>query len=61
MWSTLIILIVFASVISIIKMGLRHAENIERIKHGYPTLDDKAPMDLRHKSHGESGHDERLQ
>ena len=30
--------IVFGSGVLIVRMALRHSENITRIKHGYPTL-----------------------
>ena len=33
-----IVAIVFAFVFAVVRMSLRHAENIERIRHGYPTL-----------------------
>ena len=32
-------------VIEIIKISMRHSENIERIKRGYPTLDGARPAD----------------
>ena len=35
----LIVLIVFMFVFSIVKMALRHEENMQRIKHGYPLKD----------------------
>ena len=31
-------------IIRIVKMGTRYSENIERIKHGYPTLDGTWPI-----------------
>jgi hypothetical protein len=30
-------------ILRIVKISTRHAENIERIKHGYPTLDGAKP------------------
>ena len=39
-----IVAIVTESVIRIIKIGTRHSENIERIKHGYPTKDGAEPQ-----------------
>jgi len=43
MWGFLIVCIVFVFVFAVVKTALVHAENIERIRHGYPTLDaDKA-------------------
>ena len=37
-------------VLRIVKMGTRYSENIERIKHGYPTTDGTVPRsgELRH-------------
>ena len=34
-----IVAIVTEFVLRIVKMGTRHYENIQRIRHGYPTLD----------------------
>lgn len=34
-----IVAICIWGVLEIVKIGIRFAENIERIKHGYPTLD----------------------
>ena len=31
----------FGFILKITKMGLTYSENIERIRHGYPTLDGK--------------------
>ena len=31
-------------VIRVVKLGTRYSENIERIKHGYPTLDGTEPL-----------------
>jgi len=46
------IAIVTEFVLRIVKMGTRHHENIERIRHGYPTTDGK-------RAHGhEVSHDE---
>ena len=47
-WTAIFILAVLGIVTSfvrwIIKRGLRHAENIERIKHGYPTIEGDTPI-----------------
>ena len=28
----------------IVKMGIQYSENVERIKHGYPTIDGASPL-----------------
>ena len=38
-----IVTIVMVGVYQIVWMSLRHAENIERIKRGYPTIDGTEP------------------
>ena len=40
MWAFLIVLAVFFFVFSVIRMGLRHAENMKRIERGYLPPDD---------------------
>ena len=35
-----IVAIIAVSVITIVKIALKHEENIERIKHGYPTTEE---------------------
>jgi len=49
-----VVAIVMYTVFSIVKMGIRYSENIERIKHGYPTLDGAVPLDGAPKE-GEAG------
>ena len=44
-WVTMIVLIVFAFVLGVVKMALRHEENIQRIKHGYPLADGAEKQD----------------
>ena len=47
-WTAITIIVIVAIgtefVLRIIKMSLRHSENVERIKHGYPTLDGTRPL-----------------
>ena len=47
-WTAVVIIVVVAIgtefVIRVVKMGTRYAENIERIKHGYPTLEGTLPI-----------------
>jgi hypothetical protein len=38
-----IMCIVSEMIIRLTKIGTRHTENIERIRHGYPTLDGSVP------------------
>ena len=38
-----VVSIVMTAVVRIVKMALRHSENVERIKKGYPTLDGSLP------------------
>ena len=38
-WIALIVALVLGFVLCVVKMGLKHQENTERIKHGYPLLD----------------------
>jgi hypothetical protein len=33
-----IVAISWTAILQIVKMGIRYSENIERIRHGYPTL-----------------------
>jgi len=42
--SVVIVAIVMYAVYQIVKMSLRHDENVKRIKHGYPTLDGATPL-----------------
>ena len=42
-YDVLIVLIVFAFVFGIVKMGLRYSENKQRIQHGYPLRDGSRP------------------
>ena len=46
-WTAVVIIAVVAIgtefVIRLVKMGTRYSENIERIKHGYPTLEGTLP------------------
>ena len=46
MWGFLIVAAVFGFVFGIVKMSLKHAENIERIKYGYPTIDAEKRSDV---------------
>jgi len=47
-WTAIVIIVVVAIgtefIIRIVKMGTRHTENMERIKHGYPTLEGTLPV-----------------
>ncbi len=43
MWAAVIVAIVFGCVYNIVRMGIRHSENLERIKHGYPLRDGSRP------------------
>ena len=58
-----IVAIVMTFVTRIVKMSLRHEENIQRIKRGYPTLDGERPFAEEHAEPEaqESGHSDRLQ
>ncbi|MDR1537903.1 MAG: hypothetical protein LBU32_07890 [Clostridiales bacterium] len=38
-WVFMIVAACFAFVLALVKMCFRFRENIERIRHGYPTLD----------------------
>lgn len=38
MWTFLIVLCSCLFILSVVKMGISHSENIERIKHGYPLI-----------------------
>ena len=48
-WTAIVIIVVVAIgtefIIRIVKMGTRYSENIERIKHGYPTLEGTVPIE----------------
>ena len=57
-------------VVRVVKIGTRHYENIERIRHGYPTLEGSVSIrggdayDTTHNEHGHMHahtHGERLQ
>jgi hypothetical protein len=52
----LIVAVICLTVLQIIKLSLKHAENMKRIAHGYPTLDGAMP-----EHGGETGGMERLQ
>ena len=39
-----VIAILTQFVIRLVKMGTRYCENMERIKRGYPTIDEAQPM-----------------
>ena len=47
-WTIIMIIVVVAIgtefVIRIVKMAIKHSENCERMKHGYPTLDGDVPL-----------------
>lgn len=43
--------IVTEFIIRVVKIGTKYSENIERIKHGYPTLDGSRSM-----NYGEAAH-----
>jgi hypothetical protein len=43
----LIVLIVFEFVKFAVKTGVRYCENIERIRHGYPTTDGALPINFK--------------
>ena len=51
-WILAIVVVVFGFVYLVIKMGLRHAENIKRIEHGYPLLDGSVPKDEETRREG---------
>ena len=46
-------------VLRIVKMWFKHAENIERIKRGYPTIDGARPKD--YMEHETENHFTRMQ
>lgn len=54
----MIIVALATFVLVVVYMGLRHAQNMKRIAHGYPTLDGSLP--LGHPERKEN-HSERLQ
>jgi hypothetical protein len=62
-WTAIVILGVVAIgtefILRVVKLGTRYSENIERIKHGYPTLDGSRP-DYNAEPEKE-GYNERLQ
>ena len=39
-----VLVIVSEFVVRIVKIGTKYSENIERIKHGYPTLNGDTPI-----------------
>jgi hypothetical protein len=39
-----VIAIIFSFITNIVKMSQKHFENMERIKHGYPTIDQERNM-----------------
>ena len=47
-WTAIAIIVVVAIVtefvVRIVKIGTKYSENIERIKHGYPTLNGDVPI-----------------
>jgi len=47
-WTAIAVIAIVAlateALIRIVKIGTRYSENIERIKHGYPTLDGILPL-----------------
>jgi hypothetical protein len=47
-WEALVIIVaivvVAGFVLRVVKMGIRYSENVERIKHGYPTIDGAKPL-----------------
>ena len=42
-----IVAIVTECIIRIVKIGTKFAENVERIKHGYPTIDGTMPINSK--------------
>ena len=48
-WTAIVIICAIAIgtefVLRVVKVATRYSENIERIKHGYPTLDGSLPVD----------------
>ena len=48
-WTAIVIICAIAIgtefILRVVKIGTRYSENIERIKHGYPTLDGSLPVD----------------
>ena len=47
-WTAIMIIVVVAIctefIIRVVKMGIKHSENIERMRHGYPTVDGAVPV-----------------
>ena len=39
-----VLIIVSEFVVRVVKIGTKYSENIERIKHGYPTLNGDVPI-----------------
>ncbi|MDR0958314.1 MAG: hypothetical protein LBM16_03795 [Clostridiales bacterium] len=44
-----IVAIVMGAVVKIVQISIRHAENIERMKHGYPLLNGDKPTQEPYK------------
>ena len=60
-WIAVIVLIVFAFVLSVVKMALKHEENIQRIKRGYPLADGSSRSDFPDDDEKTLNQKERLQ
>jgi hypothetical protein len=47
-WTAVTIIVVVAIgtefIVRLVKIGTKYSENMERIKHGYPTLDGSTPL-----------------
>ena len=47
-WTVVLVIAILAIVsefvVRIVKIGTRYSENVERIKHGYPTLNGDVPL-----------------
>jgi len=56
-WTAIFLIAFFAIitgfVLQIVKMAMRHYENIERIKRGYPTKDGAVPFGTQEPTHDE--------
>ena len=50
-----VIVILTQFVIRLVKIGTRYCENIERIKRGYPTIDDSRPIKAEETDPAEYG------
>ena len=51
-----IVAIVTECIIRIVKLGIKYSENIERMKHGYPTLDGTMPTNSKESEIKEEYH-----